>query len=103
MAKPGDRIGYGNPFKNASDLYIDGLKIGSSGNNRQWKPNPNGKYEKAAREGICFKCFRTDSDPTHRPANKVFAFCQECMIKMSVGMEKVELQNKYEVHTWFKD
>ena len=86
-------------FKTAKDLYFDRIK--TSGNYDGY--DPNSKYARAARLGLCFKCFREDTDPNRRPAHKGFAFCKECMIKLSMGVEKLELENKYEVHKWFKE
>jgi hypothetical protein len=87
-------------FKSAKDVYFDRLKLPK-------KPkipevDPNSKYAQAARLGLCFRCFREDTDPNHRPAAANLAFCKECMIEMTIGVDKLELQNKYEVHKWFK-
>jgi hypothetical protein len=104
-----------NNFTNAKDIYIRGLGIPrtvdvnvSQGNNRnntneEYHYNPNGKYERAARMGLCFHCHREDTDPKHRPKHRGFAFCEECMKEMSIGMEKLELKAAYEVKKWFGD
>jgi hypothetical protein len=103
-------------FTNAKDIYIRGLGIPrkvdvnvsqdngmNNTNERQYRYNPNGKYERATRLGLCFRCNREDTDPKHRPRNKVFAYCQECMMDLSVGMERLELKASYEVKKWFGD
>lgn len=86
-------------FRNAKDLHIKSLGLEDKG--MEW--DPNSKYARAARLGLCFKCFREDTDPTHRPRHLVFAYCQECMTEMATGVEKIELRNRYEVHKWFKE
>jgi hypothetical protein len=89
-------------FRKAKYVYFDKLKL--PGKPLQpLKEDPNSKYAQAARLGLCFHCFREDTDPTHRPAAANMAFCKECMIEMTVGVDKLELQNKYEVHRWFSD
>jgi len=97
-------------FSKAKDIYFNKLKLPSTSNksnstnnnNNDTKADPNSKYAHAARLGLCFHCLREDTDPTHRPAAVNLAFCKECMIEMTLGVDKLELRNRYEVHKWFK-
>ena len=85
-------------FRSAKDVYFDKIKLPEYDDYDR-----NSKFARAARLGLCFHCFREDNDPNRRPKHKGFAFCKECMIEMSLGVEKLELTNNYEVHKWFKD
>ena len=84
-------------FTNAKDMYFDKIKI------PEYITNERSKYYRAAKEGLCFHCFRNESDVNRRPKHKGFAFCRECMIELAIGQDKIEMKKEYELHKWFKD
>ena len=88
-----------NNFRGAKDVYYDRIKL--KPNNEIPKADPNNKYTRASRLGLCFKCFREDTNPMHRPRHLVYAYCPECMAKMSLGIEGLELRKKLEIEEWF--
>jgi len=93
-----------SPIPNSG--YNRGLRITSKYNpNKSKEPtwDTNSKYARAARLGLCFHCLREDTNPHHRPKNRAFGFCDECMAAMSLGIEGLELGKKLEVEKWFKD
>lgn len=89
-----------NNFRKATDVYYDRIKLKPKTNE---VPNhdPNSKYARASRLGLCFKCLREDTNPMHRPKHRGFAFCDECMASMSLGIEGLELRKKLEIEEWF--
>jgi len=97
-----------NSFIFAKDIHYDRIKLKpkpvswDDDNNGSKKP-PETKYSRAARLGLCFGCFYEGTDLSKRPANRDFGFCEECMIERSIGVEKLERKNKFEVRRWFKD
>lgn len=91
-------------FKTGKEVYFDNLKVTKNkktGADIKW--DPNSVYARCAREGLCFRCKREDSDPTHRPSAPTFGLCRECDAEMSIGMEKVERMAALERYRWFKD
>ena len=89
-------------FRSAKDIYIKGLGLDEPDRGIQW--DPNSKYARAARLGLCFKCFyEGTTDLTRRPASRAMPFCEHCMIELSYGTEKLERQKRLEVKLWFKD
>ena len=89
-------------FSKAKDLYFNKLKLPGKPTQVE-KADPNSKYARAARLGLCFSCLREDTDPHHRPAAPNLGLCKECMIEKAIGVDKLELSNNYQVHLWFKD
>ena len=88
-------------FRKATDVYYDRIKLKPTG--KIPYGDPNSKFARAARLGLCFHCLREDTDPKHRPKNRAFGFCEECMAAMSLGIEGLELRKRLEVEEWFKD
>lgn len=89
-------------FRSGKDVYYDRIRMPGFKDNIS-REDPNSKYARAARLGLCFKCFTEDENPQHRPKHRVFAFCPDCMEDMAKGMERLELRTKNEVNRWFKD
>lgn len=96
----------------ASSGYHRGLRITGNNNKRPIfdinKPlstanQPESKYARAARLGLCFKCMREDENPDHRPRHRVFAYCKECDEDFAIGTEKLVIKAQNEVNRWFKD
>jgi hypothetical protein len=99
-----------NGFRFAKDIHYDRIKLkpkpvswDDTINGKNSKSPPETKYSRAARLGLCFGCFYEGTDLSKRPANRDFGFCEECMIERSIGVEKLERKNKFEVRRWFKD
>jgi hypothetical protein len=94
-----------NNFRKATDVYYDRIKLKPTGRSRSDIPtwDPNSKYARASRLGLCFHCLREDTNPKHRPKHRSFGFCDECMAIMSVGIEGLELRKKLEIDEWFGD
>ena len=92
-------------FKSAKELYTRGLSLPKTRDyteDQNIKFDNNSKYARAARLGLCFKCFREDENPDHRPRHLLFAFCPECYSDMKLGVERLEAKNWLEVNKWFK-
>ena len=90
-------------FRTAKNLYFNGLKLPGIDNGDIPQPDPNSKYARAARLGLCFKCFREDTNPNHRPRHVAYPYCPECYANFHVGVERLEKKNWLEVNKWFVD
>jgi hypothetical protein len=102
-------------FTNAKDIYFRGLGLpkrvdvnisqdnGMNNTNEQYHhPNPNGKYERDARLGLCMKChYEGTDDLDRRPASRAMPYCELCMIDFSIGTEKLERSSRHGVKKWF--
>lgn len=87
-------------FSTAKELYFDNIAM--PGFSKK-PPEEETKYARAARLGLCFKCFREDQNPDHRPRHRVFAYCPECNSAMDKGTEALISKQKLEVSKWFPD
>lgn len=93
-----------NPnFKFGKEIYFDRIKLTRTKSGEPIKWDPNSIYAICARDGLCFRCKRTDTDPNHRPKHVMFGLCPECDADLSYGYEKIERKAKLQVHEWFKD
>ena len=88
-------------FTNAKNMYIENLML--PGASRLKHLENETKYARAARLGLCFKCFREDTNPDHRPRHQIFAYCPECYSEMDKGTEALISKQKLEVKQWFPD
>lgn len=88
-------------FSSAKDLYFNDIALPGFTKQKQNQPKQETKYARAARLGLCFKCFREDTNPQHRPRHRVFAYCPECYSKMDIGTEALVSKQSLEVEEWF--
>lgn len=96
---------------NSTSGYHRGLRINNNTNRPIFDINkplstanqPESKYARAARLGLCFKCQREDQNPDHRPRHRVFAYCKECEENFAIGTEKLVIKARNEVERWFPD
>ena|SRR5215831_11195457 len=91
-----------NNFKSAKDVYFDRIKLIKNKVGQEIKWDQNSKYAIAARDGLCFHCFRTDTNPDHRPAHAIFGLCRECDANLSYGYEKIARLEELETRRWSK-
>lgn len=90
-----------NPnFKNAKRLYFDNIKLPGFANDIP-QQDPDSKYARAARLGLCFKCLREDENPDHRPRHVMLPYCKECNENFAIGTEKLVIRAEREVSRWF--
>lgn len=94
------------PLKKQSETYTRGLKISNdklilSPDKSSPGYDPESKYARAARLGLCFKCLREDTNPNHRPKHRIFAYCKECDEDFAIGTEKLVVRAQNEVERWF--
>lgn len=76
-------------FKTALDTHIENIQV---------KPKVEVRspirfetaYERARRLGLCFKCFREDKNPKHRPLSMAFGYCEECYKTFRMGTERLD-------------
>ena len=88
-------------FKSARELYYDRIKLTKALPSTAIT-NLDSKYARAAELGLCFHCFREDENPKHRPRHLAYAFCDECMTELSIGLDKIERLENQETEKWFK-
>ena len=89
-------------FKVAREVYFDRIKLVKNKVGQEIRWDQNSKYAVAARDGLCFHCFRDDGNPDHRPKHPIFALCVECDAALSYGYEKIERLEALEMHKWSK-
>lgn len=78
-------------FRTALDTHIENIQVKTYTKPVKSPIKPfEGKYERAARLGLCFKCFREDTNPKHRPMSKAYGFCDECYRQFRMGSEKLD-------------